>query len=174
MHLLFDLLSSLSITTSNNLSDIMDNGRNLLTNSSASPPTNPTVPTSFTSTSQGVSFLSLPGELRNKIYQHVLPDRLLIWEPGRPLRQDGARAYTNLMATSRRVYTEAVDLVYGGHGIIFTIEEGHLIFFNQRIELDRVAEYCFSFINYSSVLHIFIRTTDSCIESICKVQVSGP
>lgn len=64
-------------------------------------------------------FLSLPPELRNKIYQEVLgePDDIYIFNARRGLRRScaasGAKCWANLLATCQAVHAEAAAVLYG-------------------------------------------------------------
>lgn len=60
-----------------------------------------------------VTFLDIPGEIRNQIYGELLPDKnVQAAERTKRLREDGQRTSTRFMATCHQVYAEAVSILY--------------------------------------------------------------
>ena len=68
------------------------------------------------------TFLDLPGELRNRVYKELLPDRDASQiDPGLnpKLREDGTTTSTAFMATCKQIHQEAASMLYGSGEVAF-------------------------------------------------------
>lgn len=136
----------------------------------ASTPENVTVSTKFSSTKQATTFLDLPGELRNQVYGHLLPDvdRWYIGDDD-SLRQDGQDSSTNFMSACRQVHDEAVSILYGSEEFHVSITStGTISFLNQYVPFSDVQNANFAAINQIKVLDVHISANDR--DTVCNVQ----
>lgn len=117
-----------------------------------------------------VTFLEMPGEIRNQVYGHVLPD-LQAWQfsHSKSLRKDGQKSFTNLMATSRQVHDEAVSILYGSQEFDASVTaNGCISFLNQRVEFSALHSANFSALNQIQALSLYVSANDSV--NVCNVQ----
>ena len=92
-----------------------------------------TANTEVSTKQQAFRFLELPGELRNEIYGHLLPDQAANpVDLDKPVRRDGMKSFTNLMATCRQIHDEAASIVYGSKTFYVSISN-YVGFLNQEV-----------------------------------------
>ena len=116
-----------------------------------------------------VTFLDLPGELRNQIYGHLLPDSPR-WQlvNGMSLRRDGQKASTNFMASCRQVHAEAVSLLYGDQAFEVCVSpSGSIEFVGQEAGFEDLETANFSATNQIKVVNFLVRSN---LGSACIVQ----
>ncbi|KAI9665654.1 MAG: hypothetical protein M1821_003588 [Bathelium mastoideum] len=58
-------------------------------------------------------FLKLPTELRLKVYRFLFPDKPVSYEREALLREDEEPCYMEILRTSRSIYQEATEILYG-------------------------------------------------------------
>ncbi|KAK3723019.1 hypothetical protein LTR37_002165 [Vermiconidia calcicola] len=134
-------------------------------------------PNSISSTPPGskadgtkLSFLDLPGEIRNQVYAGVLPNREETWLwPGGSLRDDGQKTSTSFMATCKQIHDEATSLLYGSKEFEASVSRtGDIRFLGQRIAFPKVVQANFAGLNKIEVLRMSIAGKAG--NTLCDVQ----
>ena len=121
----------------------------------------PTASEELAPENKAVTFLDLPGELRNQVYGYVLPDRGYFY-PGGSLRKDEKKSSTNFMATCRQIHNEGASLLYGPKEFSVSISrDGRISFPGQRINFSEIARANFAALNQIKVLNLYVAADDS-------------
>ena len=119
-----------------------------------------------------MSFLDLPAEIRNQIYEDLLPDRDegSAYRRTSGLRKDGQKTSTSFMATCKQLQAEAASMLYGKSRFCayLSVGTGELAFLNQRVLISDCLTANFAALNQIKRLGLTVITEDSC--SICDVQ----
>ncbi|KAK3632727.1 hypothetical protein LTR56_016197 [Elasticomyces elasticus] len=117
------------------------------------------------------SFLDLPAELRNQVYEELLPavETKWIYPLGEVRVNNRARASTAFMATCRQVHEEAASILYtvDSHRAYIS-STGAVEFLDKTTPFFDVPDANFAALNQVKVLHLHISANDS--RTVCDVQ----
>ncbi|KAK5714990.1 hypothetical protein LTR15_010406 [Elasticomyces elasticus] len=118
-----------------------------------------------------VSFLDLPAELRNQVYEELLPtvETKWIYPLGEVRANNTAKASTTFMATCRQVHEEAASILYAvdSHRVYIS-STGAIEFLDKTTAFVDVQNANFATLNQVKVLHLHISANDS--RTVCDVQ----
>ncbi|KAK4902909.1 hypothetical protein LTR27_000848 [Elasticomyces elasticus] len=118
-----------------------------------------------------VSFLDLPAELRNQMYEELLPTVETIWiYPLGEVRVNSTdKASTAFMATCRQVHEEAASILYAvdSHRVYIS-SSGAIEFLEKTTAFVSVQSANFAALNQVKVLHLHTSANDS--RTVCDVQ----
>ena len=126
------------------------------------------------------TFLDLPGELRNQIYNMLLPDNdvpcpsnwdreLFYWSK----RRDRRTISTDFMLACRLVHHEALDILGGWISARpATIKtDGYVLYFcRKQIRIHNLGDDALSFVKYIRSLRIFIDVGSPDYRGVCAIQ----
>ena len=126
------------------------------------------------------TFLDLPGELRNQIYNMLLPDNdvpcpsnwdreLFYWSK----RRDRRTISTDFMLACRLVHHEALDILGGWISARpATIKtDGYVLYFcRKQIRIHHLGDDALSFVKYIRNLRIFIEVGSPDYRGVCAIQ----
>jgi hypothetical protein len=117
-----------------------------------------------------LSFLGSPPEVRNRIYEFLLPDRVSTLRPGRPLRADGSKCSVNILRCCRQTYEEAASCIYDNKPVFVVISDltGTVSWLNRGIQIHEAMNTNYESINKIRFLRIFVRAGFEA--GACKVQ----
>ncbi|KAK3656842.1 hypothetical protein LTR56_002823 [Elasticomyces elasticus] len=118
-----------------------------------------------------VSFLDLPAELRNQVYEELLPtlETKWIYPLGEVRVNSTDKASTAFMATCKQIHEEAASILYAvdSHRVYIS-STGAIDFLEKTTAFIDVQNANYAALNQVKVLHLHISANDS--RSVCDVQ----
>ncbi|KAK5677261.1 hypothetical protein LTS10_010450 [Elasticomyces elasticus] len=118
-----------------------------------------------------LSFLDLPAELRNQVYEELLPTVETKWNYplGEERVNNTAKASTAFMATCRQVHEEAASILYAVDShFAYISSTGAVQFLEKTTAFIDIPNANFAALNQVKVLHLHISANDS--RTVCDVQ----
>ncbi|KAK5710231.1 hypothetical protein LTR17_019066 [Elasticomyces elasticus] len=115
-----------------------------------------------------VSFLDLPPELRNQVYEELLPT-IEYFVHSKDRKPKNPETSTTFIATCKQVHEEAASTLYGGdHHAYINRTGGVQVFLEKTTACTRVSSARFAALNQVKVLSLEISTNDT--RTMCDVQ----